>query len=357
MMSNMKQPIRECYGEFLDAVTEDWDLWEIALLEHDSAPLECRGMEQPIPDCFADLAPRVPRLVKRKEELHSDGGSATAQARLEERYGWDPLNASGSAAKKLPTQAIALLVMYHLLAEARRDQPGGFYTLFPDGDTLKRILENGVETPKEKTAMALRLQALAHRWHLDGEELDWLVDLMKELLESALRGDCGDAGWHLYELLWAHDRFGDPREALELLQEAAQAGSVDAQMEIGRQFFVKAMGWDKDLSVLGYCGEDISGEEALCWLEKALPHKIEAAVFLARLLLEGKGVPADETRAVRVLTAATEGHYEEKAAFFYRSRCFQMLAKCYAEGRGVPKDRRKALLYRKTLVSECTLPG
>ena len=40
MMSNMKQPIRECYDEFLDAVTEDWDLWEIALLEYYRWPLE-----------------------------------------------------------------------------------------------------------------------------------------------------------------------------------------------------------------------------------------------------------------------------------------------------------------------------
>ena len=348
MMSNMKQPIRECYDEFLDAVTEDWDLWEIALLEHDSAPLERQGMEQSIPDCFADLASRVPRLVKRKEELRSDGGSATAQARLEERYGWDPLNASGRAAKKLPAQAIALLVMYHLLAEARSDHPGGLHTPFPEGDALKRILENGVETPKEKTAMALRLQALAYRWHLDGEELDWLVDLMKELLESALRGDCGDAGWHLYELLWAHDRFGDPREALELLREAAQAGSVDAQMEIGRQFYIKVMELDWELSVMGYCGDGISGEDAVYWLEQALPYRIEAAPFLARLLLEGKGVPTDEKRAVCVLTVAVENYYAGKTVFLCRNMCLRMLADCYMTGRGVPKDRRKAtLLYKK----------
>ena len=90
-------------------------------------------------------------------------------------------------------------------------------------------------------------------------------------------------------------------------------------------------------------------------MEEALPDQIEAAVYLARLLLEGKGVPADEERAVRVLTAAAEGHYEGKAAFFYRSKCLRMLANCYAEGRGVPKERRMALLYRKALVSECAL--
>ena len=348
MMSSMKQPIRECYDEFLDAVTEDWALWEIALLEHYSAPLERWELEQSVPACFADLAPRVPQLVKRKEELRSDGGSATVQARLEEFYGWDPLNTSVSTAKKLPTRAIALLVMYHLLAAARRDRSGGLHTLFPDGDTLKRILENGVETPKEKTAMALRMQALARRWHLDGEELDWLVDLMKELLESALRTGCGDAGWHLFELLWAHGRFGDPREALELLQEAAQAGSVDAQMEIGRQFYAKVMELDRELSVVGYCGDDISGEDAVYWLEQALPYRIEAAPLLARLLQEGKGVPADEERAACVLTIAVENDYVGKTVFFYRNECLRMLADCYMAGRGVPKDRRKAtLLYKK----------
>ena len=348
MMSSMKQPIRECYDAFLDAVTEDWALWEIALLEHYSAPLERWELEQSVPACFADLAPRVPQLVKRKEELRSDGGSATVQARLEEFYGWDPLNTSVSTAKKLPTRAIALLVMYHLLAEARSDHPGGLHTPFPEGDALKRILENGVETPKEKTAMALRLQALAYRWHLDGEELDWLVDLMKELLESALRGDCGDAGWHLYELLWAHDRFEDPREALELLREAAQAGSVDAQMEIGRQFYIKVMELDWELSVVGYCGDDISGEDAVYWLEQALPYRIEAAPLLARLLQEGKGVPADEEWAARVLTIAAENDYVGKTVVLCRNVCLRMLAECYMTGRGVPKDRRKAtLLYKK----------
>ena len=40
MMSEMEKRIRECYDAFLETVTEeDRDLWEIALLEHDSAPL------------------------------------------------------------------------------------------------------------------------------------------------------------------------------------------------------------------------------------------------------------------------------------------------------------------------------
>ena len=40
MLSNMEQRIRECYDAFLEAVTEDRDLWEIALLEYYRWPLE-----------------------------------------------------------------------------------------------------------------------------------------------------------------------------------------------------------------------------------------------------------------------------------------------------------------------------
>ena len=358
MLSEVEKRIRECYDAFLETVTEeDRDLWEIALLERCHAPLE--DWEQSVPACFEDLASKLPRLAKRKEELRSGGDGAAAQAKLEEAYGWKFPYGFRDSARWLPLRAIVLLLEYCLLVEAQEDKPGAcrgrpLFEKLPDREALKRIVENGAETPRKKKALALQLQGLCYRWSLRGEEEDWLLDLMKELLESAFLGGCGQAGWHLYELLWEHDRFGD-WEPLDLLRKAAKKGSADAQLEIGRQFFVKVMGWDKELSVLGYCGEDISGEEALHWLEEALPDQIEAAVYLARLLLEGKGVPADEERAVRVLTAAAEGHYEGKAAFFYRSKCLRMLANCYAEGRGVPKDRRKALLYRKALVSECAL--
>jgi len=357
MMSKMEERIWECYDAFLDAVTEDRDLWEIALLEYYRYPLE--DWEQSAPACFGYLTLKIPRLTKRKEELRSGGDCAAVQAKLEKAYGWNSPYACVASARWLPLRAIVPLLEYCLLVGTQEDKPGGrrgkpLFENVPDREALKRIAKNGAETPKKKKDLALQLQSLRYCLSLCGEEEDWLLDLMKELLESAFLDGCGQAGWHLYELLWVQDRFGD-WEPLDLLRKAAQKGSADAQLEIGRQFFVKIMGWDQELSVLGYCGEDISGEEAICWLEKALPYQIEAAVFLAWLLLEGKGVPADEERAVRVLTAAAEGHYEGKAAFFYRSKCFQMLAQCYAEGRGVPKDRRKALLYRKALVTECAL--
>ena len=47
MMSKMEERIWECYDAFLDAVTEDRDLLEIALLEYNRYPLE--GWEQSAP--------------------------------------------------------------------------------------------------------------------------------------------------------------------------------------------------------------------------------------------------------------------------------------------------------------------
>ncbi|MDY4180056.1 hypothetical protein [Pseudoflavonifractor sp. HCP28S3_F10] len=40
MLSKLETRIRECYGAFLNAVTEDRDFWEIALLEYYRWPLE-----------------------------------------------------------------------------------------------------------------------------------------------------------------------------------------------------------------------------------------------------------------------------------------------------------------------------
>jgi len=40
MLSELETRIRECYGAFLNAVTEDRDFWEIVLLEYYRWPLE-----------------------------------------------------------------------------------------------------------------------------------------------------------------------------------------------------------------------------------------------------------------------------------------------------------------------------
>ena len=197
-----------------------------------------------------------------------------------------------------------------------------------------------------------------YRWQLEDEPKEvtaWLVDLIEDLLSDALWRGCGEAAWHLYEFLWEQERFGDSWAPLDLLREAAEAGCADAQCEVARLFYLNAMG-QLDTYTAQYYGDGFSAEETVRWLEQALPHKIEAALYLARLFLEGTGVPADEALAVRTLTAAVEGGREETGVFFDRSMCFQMLAECYAEGRGTAKDRRKAAeFYRQARYSGCFL--
>ena len=368
MLSNMEQRIRECYDAFLEAVTEDRDLWEIALLEYYRWPLEYwqekpeEDWERPIPACFEELAPELPRLVKRKEEVRPNDDFASVQLNLEWRYGWNYSGIQEIRQRRLSPQAVGLLLEYYLLVEALGDDCGDrscriLFEEESDRKVLEGIVGHGVQTPEVEMTLALGLKELCERWQLkedlDEEEMGWLLDLMEHLLESAFLYDCGEAGWHLYELLSDEDRFGDHWEPLDLLRQAAEAGSVDAQCEIGWQFYTEVMKMPKEHFLGGYCGDEISGEEAVHWMEEALPHKIDMVPCLAGLLLDGKGVPADEERAVRALTAAVGGQYKGDGAYVERCTCFWMLAKCYAEGRGVTKDRRKAAeLYRQAQDSD-----
>ena len=369
MLSKMEQRIRECYDAFLDLVPEDRDLWEIALLEYYRWPLEAwredpqDDWEQPIPDCFADLAPELPRLTACKEEVHSNDDYATVQLSLEWRYGWNDSGIQDIPKQRLSPEAVALLLEYYFLVEVQEDDCGDRHCrILFEGESdirvLKRIVGHAMHTPEEQMALALRLKELELEDDLDGTKRDWLLDLIEEQLDEAFRRGCGEAGWHLYEFLSEKERFGeDTWEPLDLLREAAEAGSVDAQCEIGWQFFTEVMNGSKESFLGGYCGDQISGEEAVRWMEAALPHKIDMVPYLAGLLLDGKGVPADPARAVRALTAAVESRHEgSRASVVDQWTCFWMLAKCYAEGRGVTKDRRKAAeLYRQAQDSDCYL--
>lgn len=368
MLSKMEKRIRACCDAFLEAVTEDRDLWEIALLEYYRWPLEAwredpqDDWEQPIPDCFADLAPELPRLTACKEEVHPNDDYATVQLSLEWRYGWNDSGIQDIPKQRLSPEAAALLLEYYFLVEVQGDDCGDRHCriLFEEESdirVLERIVGHAMHTPEEQMALALRLKELELEDDLDGTERDWLLDLIEGQLDQAFRRGCGEAGWHLYEFLSEKERFGeDTREPLDLLREAAEAGSVDAQCEIGWQFYTEVMNMPKENFLGGYCGDQISGEEAVRWMEAALPHKIDMVPYLAGLLLDGKGVPADPARAVRALTAAVENRHEGSRASVDQWTCFWMLAKCYAEGRGVTKDRRKAAeLYRQAQDSGCYL--
>ena len=367
MLSNMEQRIRECYDAFLESVTEDWGLWEIALLEYYRWPLEHwreapeEDWDQPIPACFQDLAPELPRLVECKAEVHPNDDCASVQLNLERRYGWDDFGPRNHKERRLSPQAVGLLLEYYFLVEAQGDDCGGrscriLFEEESDTTVLERIVRHGVRTPEEQMTLALRLKEFCEGWQPEDEPEEevtaWLLELIEKLLSDALRCGCSEAGWHLYAFLSEKEQFGDPWVPLDLLREAAEAGSVDAQCEIARLFYLNAMG-QLDTYTAQYYGDGFSAKEAVRWLEQALPHKIEAAILLARLFLEGKGVPADEARAVRYLTAAVGGQYEGDGAFVERCTCFWMLAKCYAEGRGATKDRRKAAeLYRQAQDSD-----
>ena len=369
MLSELERRIRKCCDAFLGAVTEERDLWEIALLEYYRYPLEAwraepeEGWEQPIPACFADLAPELPRLAAHKKEVCPSDGCPSVQLSLEWAYGWNPSRPRDRPKRKLTPAAVGLLLEYYLLVAARGDGYGArsCRTLFEeqsDRDVLERIAGYGARKPEEEMVLALRLRELCERWQLkaslDREAGDWLLDLTETLLESAFLYGCAEAGWHLYEFLSENDRFGYFWKPIDLLREAAEAGSADAQQEFGFQFLSKVTELPRECFPAGYCGDDISGEEAVHWLEKALPHKIEAALLLARLFLEGKGVPADEARAVRCLTAAVEGRYAYtgEGTPATRSICCRQLAECYAQGRGTVKDRRKAAeLYQQARYS------
>ena len=321
MLSNMEQRIRECYDALLEAATEDRDLWESALLEYYRWPLEHwreapeEDWDQPIPACFQDLAPELPRLVECKAEVHPNDDCASVQLNLERRYGWDDFGPRNHKERRLSPQAVGSLLEYYLLVEAQGDEPGdrSYHILFaekPDTTVLERIVRHGVRTPEEQMALAIGLRELCGRWQPEDEPEEevtaWLLELIEKLLSDALRCGCSEAGWHLYAFLSEKEQFGDPWVPLDLLREAAEAGSVDAQCEIARLFYLNAMG-QLDTYTAQYYGDGFSAKEAVRWLEQALPHKIEAAILLARLFLEGKGVPADEARAVRCLTAAVEG--------------------------------------------------
>ncbi|MDD6317035.1 MAG: hypothetical protein PUB63_08475, partial [Clostridia bacterium] len=360
MLSKMEKRIRACCDAFLEAVTEDRDLWEIALLEYYRWPLEAwredpqDDWEQPIPDCFADLAPELPRMTAYKEEVHPNDDYATVQLSLEWRYGWDYSGIQDIPKQRLSPEAAALLLEYYFLVEVQGDDCGDrrcriLFEGESDIRVLERIVGHAMHTPEEQMALALRLKELELEDDLDGAERDWLLDLIEGQLDEAFRRGCGEAGWHLYEFLSEKERFGeDTREPLDLLREAAEAGSVDAQCEIGWQFYTEVMNMPKENFLGGYCGDQISGEEAVHWMEAALPHKIDMVPYLAGLLLDGKGIPADPARAVHALTAAVESRHEGSRASVDQWTCFWMLAKCYAEGRGVTKDRRKAAeLYRQ----------
>ena len=188
-------------------MTEDRDFWEIALLEYYRWPLEHwreapeEDWDQPIPACFQDLAPELPRLVECKAEVHPNDDCASVQLNLERRYGWDDFGPRNHKERRLSPQAVGSLLEYYFLVEAQGDDCGGrscriLFEEESDTTVLERIVRHGVRTPEEQMTLALRLKEFCEGWQLEEDVEDGVP---KETWESILNDDVELTVLHLGE--------------------------------------------------------------------------------------------------------------------------------------------------------------
>lgn len=247
MMDQLEQRIRECFDGFMEAVPNDRDLWEIALLEYYRFPLETWDLESEergpgIPGCFEDLRTELPRLLANKKEVCPCSDFASVQANLEHRYfrnSWE--RDRGGTLRRLPAAALAFLLEYYLLVEFWDDDCGDLcrrclFEEVSDGEVLTRIAGSSLSAPEQQMALALQIHGFYKRWDIGFDVCPWMFTLMVDLLEQAVVRDCGEAGWRLYEILVEEKRLDAIDDPLWLLNCAAEAGSPDAQVEIGSLF-------------------------------------------------------------------------------------------------------------------------
>ncbi|MDD6033722.1 MAG: hypothetical protein PUC47_09630 [Oscillospiraceae bacterium] len=330
----MGKRIRACYDAFLDMVPGDRELWEIALLEYYfEEPLE--DWEATFPDWLTGLESRLPQLAARKQEICPDAEKPyTVQEKLERKCG-------DGQGMEIPPEAAGLLLEYYLAMMEYDDDWYG-RSLFTSAQADERILTGlttynvcGRGTPEEQKALGLWLYEI----YQSEKKFAWVFDLLKRLLLTALDSGCGEAGWRLYEILVEEKLLTG---ADDILRMAAEAGCTDAQEEIGWLFiqyhaFPPARDhWDGD--DVRHLGGRISAEEAVHWLEQALPRRSQAGFHLMELFDRGWGARKDEERAIRYCRAVVETEYEGDAGNM-KAECQKWLAERCASGRGAPKDR------------------
>lgn len=125
------------------------------------------------------------------------------------------------------------------------------------------------------------------------------------------------------------------RKAIEELKPLAEKGLANAQRALGDRYY---KGW----------GVEQNYQVAAAWYEKAYEvRNWLAAVRLARMYQFGLGVEKDESRALALLTKATEKDLSLAAG---------ILGECYEKGElGLKPDLvRAAELYRQSAVEGCT---
>lgn len=125
------------------------------------------------------------------------------------------------------------------------------------------------------------------------------------------------------------------RKAIEELRPLAENGAADAQRALGDRY-LKGFGIERNYQVAAKWYEE--AYEVRNWL---------AAVRLAKMLQFGWGVEKDESRALALLTKATEKDLSLAAG---------LLGECYEKGElGLKPDLvRAAELYRQSAVEGCT---
>jgi TPR repeat protein len=153
---------------------------------------------------------------------------------------------------------------------------------------------------------------------------------------------------------WA-GRERSPGKAAELMERAAELGSTEAMVSLGHWYLSDALGAPdpdraKALFQRAADGGDGDGEYALGTLaeedgdyveaaqryRRAFDHKHdEGACSLARLMLEGNGVPQDIGAALDLLELASSA-YDDSAEANY------LLGVLYDEGKFVEQDRERA---------------
>ena len=145
-----------------------------------------------------------------------------------------------------------------------------------------------------------------------------------------------------------------PAKAVEFLERAAELGSIDAIISLGQWYLTDALGapdrvrakawfqraaeagFGEGDSALGALAEE-SGDyvEAAFRYQRALDDKHEeGACGLARLMLEGNGVPQNIAAALDILELASSEYDSAEAGY--------LLGVLYDEGKFVEQDRERA---------------
>jgi uncharacterized protein len=247
---------------------------------------------------------------------------------------------------------------------------------YADSGQSKKAVQKTVSTHAASPATDSDQQVLKKKYRtvyqtVNGQQMI-LVEVLSPLMNLPLTQIRNKAARHepaaIYELARRYMRgegvLQNPEKAIPLLNQAAAAGSADAQNDLaglydfGRLWFAqdhrkafelyrKAAKQGHPLAQynLGACyyegaGTPIDYKKSLFWTRKSADQGyLKATVMLGWHYADGHGVAKDTDKALKLFHQAA--NQEEGSAFY-------AIGKLYDDGDGVPKDYRKAVeWYRK----------